>query len=75
MLPRTLQFRPAARARSGALPRGLLLAGFLAVWMIGLVVRLYHLQIIQYVELAGRAERQQQRTVETAPPRRESPSC
>ena len=69
MLPRTLQVRPAARARFGALPRGLLLASFLAVWMIGLVVRLYHLQVIEYVELAARAERQQQRTVETAPTR------
>ena len=69
MLPRTLQVRPAAGARFGALPRGLLLAGFLAVWIIGLVARLYHLQVIQYVELAARAERQQQRTVEIAPTR------
>lgn len=69
MLPRTLPFRPATRARAGALPRGLLLAGFLALWMTGLVVRLYHLQVIQYVEMAARAERQQQRTVETAPTR------
>ena len=69
MLPRTLQFRPATRARPGALPRGLLLGSFLAVWMTGLVVRLYHLQVIQYVELAARAERQQQRTVEIAPKR------
>jgi len=67
MLPRVLNLRSAKRARARALPRSLLLGGFLAVWMIGLIIRLYHLQVIQYVDLAARAERQQQRTVEIAP--------
>ena len=51
------------------LSRGLLLGGFLALWMLALVARLYHLQIIQYVDLLARAERQQQRTIEIAPKR------
>jgi len=53
----------------GALPRPLLLGGFLALWIVALVARLYHLQIIQYVDLLARAERQQQRTIEVAPKR------
>ncbi|MFB3920382.1 MAG: penicillin-binding protein [Terriglobia bacterium] len=69
MVIRTLQARSAKKVRPGALPRGLLLGGFLAVWMLGLVIRLYQLQVIEYVDLAARAERQQQRTVETSPPR------
>ena len=51
------------------LSRGLLLGGILALWMVGLVARLYHLQIIQYVELLARAQRQQQRTIEVTPQR------
>jgi len=39
------------------------------VWMLALAGRLYHLQIIQYVDLAARGERQQQRTIEVAPKR------
>jgi cell division protein FtsI (penicillin-binding protein 3) len=54
---------------SMTLSRGLLLGGFLALWMLALVARLYHLQIIQYVDLLARAERQQQRTIEIAPKR------
>ncbi len=51
------------------LSRNLLLGVILAVWMVGLVARLYYLQIIQYVELLTRAQRQQQRSVEIAPVR------
>ncbi len=51
------------------LGRGLVLGAFMAVWMVALAGRLYHLQIIQYVELVARAERQQQRTIEIAPTR------
>lgn len=54
----SVQFGPSGRA--------LLLGGSLALWMVGLVARLYHLQIIQYVELLARAQRQQQRIVEVA---------
>ncbi len=68
-MPRMPQVRSAHGMRLSTFPRSLLLAGLLGVWMIGLVARLYHLQVIQYVDLLARAERQQQRTVETAPPR------
>jgi cell division protein FtsI (penicillin-binding protein 3) len=41
----------------------------MAAWMLALAGRLYHLQIIQYVDLVARGERQQQRTIEIAPTR------
>jgi cell division protein FtsI (penicillin-binding protein 3) len=69
MFPRKVQARPAISLGSMALSRGLLLGGFLVLWMFALVARLYHLQIIQYVDLLTRAERQQQRTIEIAPKR------
>jgi cell division protein FtsI (penicillin-binding protein 3) len=69
MFPRKTQARPAISLGSMTLSRGLLLGGFLALWMLALVARLYHLQIIQYVDLLARAERQQQRTIEIAPKR------
>jgi len=46
-----------------------LLAGIFVVWVLAIILRLYDLQIIQYVELLARADRQQQRTVEIAPKR------
>ena len=46
-----------------------MLGGILAAWMLVLAGRLYHLQIIRYVDLAARGERQQQRTIEVAPKR------
>ena len=49
--------------------RGVLLAGMFMVWVVAIILRLYDLQIIQYVELLARADRQQQRTVEIAPKR------
>ena len=49
--------------------RGLLLAGLFVVWVLAIILRLYDLQIIQYVQLLARADRQQQRTVEIAPKR------
>jgi len=39
------------------------------LWFGCIAARLYYFQIIQYVELMGRAQRQQQRTVEVAPQR------
>jgi cell division protein FtsI (penicillin-binding protein 3) len=63
------QPRPAKGASTGAVRRSLLLGGFLAFWVLGLVARLYYLQVIEYVEFVGRAQRQQQRTVEVAPNR------
>ena len=41
----------------------------MAVWLLALAGRLYQLQIIQYVDLVARADRQQQRTIEIAPTR------
>ena len=49
--------------------RGLLLAGMFVLWALAIILRLYDLQIIQYVELLARADHQQQRTVEIAPKR------
>ena len=49
--------------------RSLILGGVLALWMVGLCARLYQLEIMDYVEWVGRAQRQQQRTVEVAPER------
>jgi cell division protein FtsI (penicillin-binding protein 3) len=49
--------------------RGLLLGAILALWMVCLLARLYYLQIIRYVELVERAQKQQQRIVEVAPDR------
>jgi len=69
MLPRNAPVRLVGSDRSRTISRSLLLGGLLALWMGGLVVRLYHLQIIQYVELLARAQRQQQRTLEIAPKR------
>ena len=63
------QVRSVQGAPSGTLGRGLLLAGFLAFWILGLVARLYYLQVIKYVDFVARAQRQQQRTVEVAPDR------
>ncbi|MBI1941333.1 MAG: transpeptidase family protein [Acidobacteria bacterium] len=69
MVIRKSQPRWDARARPSTTARSFLLAGILVVWMVGLVARLYHLQIIQYVELLSRAQRQQQRTIEVTPKR------
>ncbi len=69
MPSRTPYPRLDASARNPTTARSLLLAGFLILWMLGLVARLYHLQIIEYVELLARAQRQQQRTIEVAPKR------
>lgn len=49
--------------------RCLLLGGLLAAWMLAAVARLYYLQVIQYVPLLARAQRQQQHTVKLAPER------
>ena len=78
MVPRKSQPRPAKAGRSRTLSprpfvtgqsRGLLVGGFFLLWMAGLVARLYSLQVIQYADLLGRAQRQQQRIIEVAPRR------
>lgn len=60
---------PAHTDRSRVPSRGLLLSGFLVLWMLGILARLYDLQVIQYVDLLARAQRQRQRTIEIAPER------
>jgi cell division protein FtsI/penicillin-binding protein 2 len=51
------------------LRRSLFLTALLALWIVGLVARLYQLEVIGYAELLSRAQRQQQRTIEVAPQR------
>ena len=66
-------FKPHSGARktgeSQKLRRNLLLGGVLALWMAGLLARLYCLQVVEYTDSLARAQRQQQRTVEIAPKR------
>ncbi len=69
MIPRKSQPPTARKPASGRLIRSFLLGALLALWMVGLIARLYHLQVIQYVELLARAQRQHQRTLEVAPQR------
>jgi len=45
------------------------LAAAAVLWVIGLFARLYYLQIIQYVDLMARAQRQQCRVIEVTPKR------
>jgi cell division protein FtsI (penicillin-binding protein 3) len=71
MVLRITQARPEKTDKSRATNRDLLLGGVLVVWMAGLVVQLYHLQIIEYVDLLARAQRQQQHVIEIAPKRGE----
>src|SRR5207245_8262702 len=40
-----------------------------SLWMVALIARLYYLQVVQYGDLEGRAQRQQQHTVEVSPNR------
>src|SRR3989442_13545039 len=54
---------------SQKLRRNLLLGGVLALWIAGLLARLYFLQVVEYTYSLARAQRQQQRTGEIAPKR------
>jgi len=65
------QAQPKKTDRSRASNRDLLLGGILFLWMAGLAVQLYHLQIIEYGDLLARAQRQQQHMIEVAPKRGE----
>ncbi len=69
MLRRNLQPRPADEQGAPMRHRCLLLGGFLAAWLLAAVARLYYLQVIQYVPLLARAQRQQQHIVRLAPER------
>ena len=69
MLARKRRPRSQKGARFEGVNRALILGGAMALWMLGLIARLYHLEVIEYVQLIGQAERQQQRVVEVAPQR------
>src|SRR5215472_3686018 len=69
MIGQNPQSRSAGEQESPMLHRCLLVGGFLAVWMLAIVARLYYLQIIQYIPLLNRAQKQQQHTVKLAPER------
>ena len=71
MVLRITQARLEKTDRSRATNRDLLLGGMLVIWMAGLVVQLYHLQILDYGDLLARAQRQQQHMIEVAPKRGE----
>ncbi len=71
MVLRITQAQRERTHRSRATNRDLLLGGMLFLWMAGLVVQLYHLQIIDYGDLLARAQRQQQHMIEVAPKRGE----
>ncbi len=69
MIRQNAQPRSAGEQESPMLHRCLLAGGFLAVWMLTVVARLYYLQIIQYIPLFSRAQKQQLHTVKLAPER------
>jgi cell division protein FtsI (penicillin-binding protein 3) len=69
MIRQNPQPRWAGEQESALLHRCLLVGGFLALWMLAVVARLYYLQIIQYIPLLSRAQKQQQHTVKLAPER------
>jgi cell division protein FtsI (penicillin-binding protein 3) len=59
-----------AKPDRSRLERRRLIVGVLCfAWFGAVAARLYYFQVIQYVELMGRAQRQQQRTIEVAPQR------
>ena len=59
-----------AKPDRSRLERRRLIVGVLCfVWFGFIAARLYYLQVIQYTDFMGRAQRQQQRTIEVAPPR------
>jgi cell division protein FtsI (penicillin-binding protein 3) len=59
-----------AKPDRSRLERRRLIVGVLCfVWFFFIGARLYYLQVIQYTDFMARAQRQQQRTIEVAPPR------
>jgi cell division protein FtsI (penicillin-binding protein 3) len=69
MVRQNAQPRSAGEQETPMLRRCLLVGGFLAFWMLAVIARLYYLQIIQYIPLFNRAQKQQQHTVKLAPER------
>ena len=59
-----------AKPDRSRLERRRLIVGVLCfLWFACIAARLYYFQVIQYVDLVSRAQRQQQRTIEVAPER------
>lgn len=54
-----------------SLSRALLVAAFIAFWMLAISARLVYLQVSQHDTLSNRARQQQQNTLDLAPPRGE----
>jgi cell division protein FtsI (penicillin-binding protein 3) len=69
MLHLKVQPRLAGEHVSPMLHRCLLVGAFLFVWLLAAIARLYYLQVIQYLPLLSRAQKQQQHTVKLAPER------
>ena len=63
------QSRVAKPDRSRLEGRRLMVGVICLLWFGCIAARLYYLQVIKYVDLLGRAQRQQQRTIEVAPQR------
>src|SRR5579862_6602024 len=61
--------RTAKPDRSRLERRRLIVGGLCFLWFGLIAARLYYLQVIQYTDFLGKAQRQQQRTIEVAPQR------
>src|SRR3954466_16397255 len=59
----------AKSAQNGARARLAMFAVLLALWIGAICARLVYLQILHYGDFAQRASRQQQRSIDVAPPR------
>jgi len=69
MRRRKLDARAAATDGSRLERRRLILGGLCLLWFACIGARLYYFQVIQYVDMESRAQRQQQRVIEVAPQR------
>ena len=69
MRRRKPESRTAKPDRSRLERRRLIVGALCVAWFFFIVARLYYLQVIQYTDFLGRAQKQQQRTVEVAPAR------
>ncbi len=67
-MPESRTAKP-GRSRPSAERRRWIIGGLCFLWFGVVVARLYYFQVIDYVDLLGRAQRQQQHTLEIAPER------
>lgn len=69
-MPRRKPDPRTAKPDRSRLERRRLIVGLICiVWFLAIFARLYYFQVIEYVDLLARAQRQQQRTIEVAPER------